>query len=291
MKRSLSVRIAESSSRKDIAAMPLEQLAPLARAAGFEALSMRASAISVDASPARTKEVRNLLDREGLAVSMVTGNVALAANSSDAPSSLRDITPHLDLAERLGAELVRVMLQSPDDIPHAQRAADTAAERGLTLVQQTHWGTLCETIEQALDLVGKIDRANFGITFEPANLLACGSDYGVDAITRLAPHLSNFYFQNVRLNLAGEHCFRTRRRGDVRLDYVPLDDPTGIAPDPLIEALEKAGYDGWVTVHQPLRRGQSVKEAVAEAAQIIGRLVQGRPAPDKIVLSNNPASG
>jgi len=276
VKLSLSVRIAESSSRKDIAEVPLEDLAPLARAAGFEALSMRASALPVDAAPARMQEVRNLLDREGLAVSMVTGNVALASNSGDAPSNLWDITPHLDLAERLGAELVRVMLQSPDDIPHARRAADAAAERDMNLVQQTHWGTLCETIEQALDLVGKIDRPNFGINFEPANLLACGSDHGVDALTRLAPHLANFYFQNVRLNPAGEHCFRTRRRGDVRLNYVPLDDPSGIAVAPLIETLEKLGYKGWITVHQPLRPGQSVKDAVAEAARVIGPLVQGQ---------------
>jgi sugar phosphate isomerase/epimerase len=256
--------------------MPLEELAPLARAAGFEALSMRASALSVEAAPVRMEEVRNLLDRQGLAVSMVTGNVALAANSSDAPSSLREITPHLDLAERLGAELVRVMLQTPADIPHAQRAADAAAERGMKLVQQTHWGTLCETIEQALDLVGKIDRPNFGINFEPANLLASGGDHGVDAITRLAPHLSNFYFQNVRLNPAGEHCFRTRRRGDVRLDYVPLDDRSGILAAPLIEALKQVGYGGWVTVHQPLRDSQSVKDAVAEAARVIGPLVRGQ---------------
>lgn len=256
--------------------MPLEELALLARAAGFEALSMRASALSVESSPARMREVRRILDREGLAVSMVTGTVALAANSGDAPSSLREIAPHLDLAQRLGADLVRVMLQTSDDIPHAQRAADAAAERGMKLVQQTHWGTLAETAAQALDLVANIDRPNFGITFEPANLLACGGDYGPDAIARLAPHLSNFYFQNVRLNPAGEHCFRTRRRGDVRLDYVPLDDPSGIAPAPLIDALETAGYDGWVTVHQPLRPGQSVQDAVAEAARVMGPLVTPR---------------
>lgn len=272
MKLSLSVRIAESSSRKDIAEMPIEVLAPLARAAGFEALSMRASALSVESSPARMREVRRLLDGEGLGVSMVTGTVALAANSADAPSSLRDITPHLDLAERLGCGLVRVMLQSLDDIPYAQRAADAAAARGMKLVQQTHWGTLAETVDQALDLVAKIDRPNFGINFEPANLLACGVDCGPDAIARLAPHLSNFYFQNVRLNPAGDHCFRTRRRGDVRLDYVPLDDASGIALAPLIEALRRAGYDGWVTIHQPLRPGQSVQQAIAEAARVLGPL-------------------
>ncbi|MEE3093143.1 MAG: TIM barrel protein, partial [Pseudomonadota bacterium] len=120
---------------------------------------------------------------------MVMGNVPLAANNAEASNCLRNITPHLDLAERLGATLVRIMLQSEADIPHAQRAADEAAERGITLAQQTHWGTLCETVEESLDVVRRMDRQNFGITFEPANLLACGEDCGPDALRRLAPHI------------------------------------------------------------------------------------------------------
>jgi len=102
MKLSLSVRIAESAGRKDRAAIPIEELASLARAAGFDGLSMRASALSVDSDPDRVRDVRRLLDRENLAVSMVTGNVALAANTEDAPDCLCHITPHLDLAENLG---------------------------------------------------------------------------------------------------------------------------------------------------------------------------------------------
>lgn len=254
MKLSLSVRIAETAARKDQAVVPLEDLAPLARAAGFEGLSMRASAVSVDSSPERIGQVRELLDREGLAVSMVMGNVALAANTSDAPDCLRHITPYLDLAEALGARLVRVMMQHRDDIPHARRAADEAAERGLSLAHQTHWGTLCETVDQAIDLVKRIGRPNFGITGEPANLLACGGDYGPDAIARLAPHLVNFYFQSVRLDPEGTHVFKTWSQGPVGLEYVALDDPGGIDVRPLVEALENAGYDRWFTVHQPLRK-------------------------------------
>ena len=274
MKLSLSVRIAESSSRKDRAEMPLEELAPLARAAGFDGLSMRPSALSVDSPHARIAQVRSLLDREGLAVSMVMGAVALAANTSDAPDCLRHITPHLDLAEGLGATLVRVMLQSSSDIPYAREAADEAARRGMSLAQQTHWGTLCETVDEALTLVADMDRPNFGITFEPANLMASGGDFGADAISRLAPHLANVYFQNVRLDPQGEHCFPTRRRGDVRLTYVPLDDPSGIDAATLVAALETAGYDGWFTVHQPLRHGQSVENAIDEAARVFKPLVQ-----------------
>ena len=58
MKLSLSVRIAESPKRKDVAAVPVEDLAPMARRAGFQGLSMRASVVSIDSPPARVAAVR-----------------------------------------------------------------------------------------------------------------------------------------------------------------------------------------------------------------------------------------
>ncbi len=273
MKLSLSVRIAESPRRKDRAELPIETLAPLARAAGFAGLSMRASAVSVSSTPKRTHQVRSVLDTNGLVASMVMGNVALAANTPDAPDCLQNIEPHLDLAEALGSRLVRVMMHSDAEIPHAQRAADTAAERGVTLAHQTHWGTLCETVDDSLALVESVGRTNFGITYEPANLLACGSAYGADAIARLAPHLVNVYFQNVRLDPYGALIFKSRYQGSVSLDYVALDDPRGIDPRPIIAALKAVGYDGWFSVHQPLRTGQSVPEAIEEAARTFMPLV------------------
>ena len=273
MKLSLSTRIAESSARKDLAEVPIEVLAPLAGAAGFSGLSMRASVVSLESPVARVAEIRGVLDQEDLTASMVMGDIPLAANSADAPLALRRITPYLDLAERLGGRLVRVMMHGADDIPHAQHAADEAAERGITLAHQTHWGTLCETIDGALDTVRQVDRANFGITFEPANLLAAGEDHGAEAINRLAPHLVNAYFQNVRLDPNGPHVFKTRAKGPVPLRYVPLADPDGLSARAMVKALERAGYLGWVTVHQPLRDGQRVGDAVAEAAEVFLPLI------------------
>ena len=165
------------------------------------------------------------------------------------------------------------MLQSEADIPHAQRAADEAAERGITLAQQTHWGTLCETVEESLDVVRRMDRQNFGITFEPANLLACGEDCGPDALRRLAPHIVNFYSQNVRLDPNGAHTFNSRHAGPTSLTYVAFDDASGIPIAPLIEVLRQTGYTGWVSVHQPLRDGQMVEDAVDEAARVFLPLV------------------
>ena len=104
MKLSLSVRIAEAPDRKDVAAVPIEVLAPLAKQAGFAGLSMRASVISVDSPPAQVVGLRRLLDELGLVVSMITGDVPIAANAGDVGRVLREPEPYFTLAEQLGCQ-------------------------------------------------------------------------------------------------------------------------------------------------------------------------------------------
>lgn len=266
MQLSLSVRIAESPKRKDVAAVPVETVAALAQAAGFGGLSMRASVLNVDSPPERVAQVRALLDGLGLRVSMVTGDLPLAINNDAATGALREIVPYLDLAGALGCDLVRVMLHRDTDIDDARRAADSAAERGIRLSHQMHWGSLFETVDGALEVLGRIDRPNFGVTYEPANMLACGEDYGAAAIARLAPHIFNVYFQNVRLDPDSPVTFATRCRGAVPVRFIALDDQAGIDPRPLIDALKTVDYDGWVSIHQPLLEGETVETSVAAAA-------------------------
>jgi sugar phosphate isomerase/epimerase len=259
MQLSLSVRVAESAKRKDVADVPIETLAPLARGAGFRALSMRASVVSVTSPPTRVQTVRQVLADQGLRVSMVTGDIPLAANNAQATDAIRNIAPYLDLAEALDCRLVRIMAQHESDIALVQRAADTAAERGLTLAHMTHWGTLIETVDDALQMVRAVNRANFGVVYE--------------AVRRLAPHLVNVMFQNVHKDPASPIGFRSNRLGQVGLRYVPLDDRTELDAAAMVEALRSEGYAGWVTVHQPLRDRQSVPDAIAEAAAVFGPLV------------------
>ena len=273
MKLSLSVRIAESHDRKDTAAVPIEELAPLAREASFAGLSMRASVVSVDSPAERVREVRRLLDDLGLAVSMVTGDVALAANTPDAASVLHEPEPYLRLAEQLCCDLVRVMLRSEDEVRLVRRVCDLARERGIRLAHQTHFGTLFETVEGTLEVVRQVDRPNFGLTFEPSNHMMCGDAYGRAAVERLAPHLFNVYFQNMRLVPGGSVVWNTHSRGPIAAEYVPLTDPRGISLADLVTALKDVGYNGWLTVHQPLLEGQSVPDAVREGHRAVAPLV------------------
>jgi len=269
MKLSLSVRVAEPPKQKDILAVPFETLAAKARALGYAGVSMRASVVSVDSPPRQVREVRTVLDDLGLAVSMVCGDIPLAANNAAATQAIRNITPYLDLTEALGGRLVRVMMHTEEDIPHARRAADEAAERGLSLVHINHWGTLFETIDDSLATLKAVGRTNFRVGFEPGNLLGCHAAHGPDDLDRLAPHLANVLFQNLRLDPASPIVFTSRRHGPVHLSYVPIDDPAGIDIRPLIETLHKVGYEGWFTVHQPLFEGQKLDAAMRLAADFL----------------------
>jgi sugar phosphate isomerase/epimerase len=226
---------------------------------------MRASMVSVDSPPERVWQVRRLMDELGLSVSMVTGDVALAANSGDVSRILREPGPYLDLAEALGCDILRVMLRSEEEVDRLAVVCDLAGQRGIRLAHQMHWGTLLETVDGALSVVRRVDRPNFGLTFEPSNLMVCGEDYGRTALGRLAPYLFNVYFQNIRLVPGGSIVWKTLARGPIAAEYVALQDPSGINLAALVSTLRDAGYGGWFTIHQPLMPGQSVADAIRQA--------------------------
>ena len=156
MKLSLSVRIAESFRSKEESTMRFDDLVELASTLGYEALCMRASQAGLQTSAARLQEMRQQLDAAKLPVSMVTGDFAVPRNDEEGPSGLRRITPYLDLAEVLGADLIRVCMKVDADIPWAQRAADEAAKRNIRLAHQSHLASLFETVEGSLRVLETI---------------------------------------------------------------------------------------------------------------------------------------
>ena len=249
MQLALSVRVAESFRDKRNLTIALPELAAIAQNAGYEALCMRASAVGTHSSKERIRDARHLLQKRGLVVSMATGDFAIPENGPRGPESLRHITPHLDLADALACDLLRVCLKTDADIPHGQRAADEAAERGIRLAHQSHTQSLFETVAGSLDVLEKIDRPNFGLIYEPANLALCGEDYGAETLKRFAPHLFNVYLQNHVPDPNGDMPMTTWVRGIVPSTLRPLDEPGGIDFQRVFDGLHAIDYAGYVTLH------------------------------------------
>ena len=256
MKLSLSVRIVEAPCKTKLF-IPFEELVDIARDTGYAAICLRASAGGVDTPIPRLKAMRRCVEDAGLFVSMVTADSFVPLNNDLGPSGLRDIRPSLDVAEAVGGTLIRVCLKRPDDIPFASQAAKLAAERGIRLAHQCHTSSLFEEVEPMLGVLRDIGQPNFGLIYEPANLLLNGQSYRVDTLQKLKPHLMNAYVQNHRLNPQGTDVLKTFCRGDVRFDHLDPWTPGGVDFEAMADGLKQIGYDGTFTIHQ----AQGIKTA------------------------------
>ena len=249
MKLSLSVRIAEAPCKSKLN-LRFEELVAIAKSAGYDAVCMRASAGGIFTPAPRLDEMSQQVRAAGLSVSMVTADFEVPRNQSRGPESLREIGPSLDVAEAFGCDLIRVCLKLAEDIPYARNAADRAAERGIRLAHQCHTSSLFEEVDPILDVLSRIQRANFGVIYEPANLMICGQSYALDTLKKLKPHLMNVYVQNHRLDPAGPDTLPTYCCGDVRYHRLDPWKAGGIDFDVVFNSLHAIGYDGYFTIHQ-----------------------------------------
>ncbi|MDA1015080.1 MAG: TIM barrel protein [Planctomycetota bacterium] len=268
MKLSLSVRIAEAACKTKLN-VPFQELLGLAKELGYSAVCMRASAGGIESSVTQLHDMRRAVEDAGLYVSMVTADADVPLNNDDGPNSLRNIEPSLYVAKILGSDLIRVCLKQESDIEHARRAADIAAEHGIRLAHQCHTTTLFEQVDRSLEVLDRIGRENFGLIYEPANLMLCGEDYGVETLRRFQPYLMNVYVQNHRVDEHGPVELETWCLGPRRFHHIPIWETGGVDFPAVASALQAIEYDGCVTIHQAYAEIMGPREAAVESANYL----------------------
>ena len=249
MKLSLSVRIVEAACKKRLK-VSFEQLVSIAAETRYDAVCMRASAGGVQTPIDELRRMRETIENNNLHVSMVTADSKVPLNGDDGPDSLRDIGPSLDVAEALGCKLIRVCLKKDEDIPYAREAAKQAADRGVCLAHQCHTSSIFERVDQIIANLKAIGQPNFGLIYEPANLMLCGESYGTDTLCQLAPHMMNVYIQNHQLDQEGPVSLPTFCRGIVRFHHLPIWKTGGIDTSKVFSGLHAIEWGGHFTIHQ-----------------------------------------
>lgn len=272
MKLSVSVRIAEGFLSKEIPILAFDEVVSIAKSAGYDAICMRASQVGIQSSQEQVDEASELLRQNGMGVSMVTGDFDTVYNNDNGPNALRNIEPYIALAQKLDASLVRVAIKKEEDIAAAQAAAEIAAKANIRLVHQCHTLSLFETVDQIIDTLKRIDRPNFGLIYEPANLELCGENY-VEAIERLKPWIFNVYLQNQLLKDDGAVTLDTWCRGPSSFDIIPIHLPGGIDFPAVLRRLLSVGYDGMVTVHQSAPEDGDPLESTSETANYLRSII------------------
>ena len=258
---SVSVRIIEATCKTKLN-VPAEEFIEIVKQGGASAICMRASGAGVEASPEQLQTLASKIASANLPVTMVTADYDVPLNNAEGPNSLRNIRPSLDVAEAFDCDLIRVCMKNETDIAFARQAAELAAERGIRLAHQCHTSSLFEEVDQILDVLKEIDRDNFGIIYEPANLLLNGQDYGVETLQRLAPHIMNVYVQNHRLDPKGPEVLDTYCRGPVRFHHLYLWETGGVDFNQVFQGLRDIEYVGSFTIHQA--QGIETLEAATE---------------------------
>jgi len=271
MKLSLSVRIAEAPCKTRLN-VPFRDLVQLAAEQGYRGICMRASAGGIQTPTDELTAMRAEVEQAGLIVSMVTADSDVPLNNEHGPDSLRNIVPSLNVAAALGCDLIRVCLKSEADVEHAMRAADMAAERGIRLAHQCHTTTLFEEVEPSVAWLERINRRNFGLIYEPMNLLICGQSYGLATLRKFAPYLMNVYVQNHRLDPNGPAALETWCLGTRRFHHIPLWEPGGVNFPEVVTALQAIGYEGFFTVHQAYAELMGPEEAAVKSAEYLRSL-------------------
>jgi sugar phosphate isomerase/epimerase len=271
MKLSLSVRVAEAPCKTRLN-VPFADVVQLAVEYGYSAICLRASAGGIGTPRELLLKMRDEVTRAGLVISMVTADSDVPLNNERGPNSLRNIGPSLDVAEAVGCDLIRVCLKSLSDVEPAKRAADLAAERGIRLAHQCHTTTLFEEVEPSIALLKRINRRNFGLIYEPINLLICGQPYGVETLEAFAPYLMNVYLQNHRLDPQGPAELETWCLGVRKFHHIPIWEAGGVDFSAVMRGLQAIGYDGFVTVHQAYAELMGPREAAAKSADYLRSL-------------------
>jgi sugar phosphate isomerase/epimerase len=271
MKLSLSVRVAEAPCKTRLN-VPFADVVQLAVEYGYSAICLRASAGGIGTAREQLLKMRDEVTRAGLVISMVTADSDVPLNNERGPNSLRNIGPSLDVAEAVGCDLIRVCLKSLSDVEPAQRAADLAAERGIRLAHQCHTTTLFEEVEPSISLLKRINRRNFGLIYEPINLLICCQPYGLETLEAFAPYLMNVYLQNHRLDPQGPAELETWCLGVRRFHHIPIWEAGGVDFSAVMRGLQAIGYDGFVTVHQAYAELMGPREAAARSADYLRSL-------------------
>jgi sugar phosphate isomerase/epimerase len=120
-----------------------------------------------------------------------------------------------------------------------------------------------------VDVLKAINRENFGLIYEPANLMLCGQPYDVRALRILQPYLMNVYLQNHRLDPEGPVELETWTLGKRRFHHLPIWEQGGVDFDAVMQGLKAIDYSGFVTVHQAYGEIMGPEEAASQSARYL----------------------
>jgi sugar phosphate isomerase/epimerase len=241
--------------------LPIDELAPLAAAAGYTGLDLACKPHRFDSArqPGFWDNNAAVLDLDRLEL-LVPAFVRVLndwrlqcpvlagyAPISDTVSARRLASA----ARQLNAPLVRLWVPRPErgriarQLPEARAAwqelARIAEGEGVRFVLETHDGTLATGASAAMRLLDGLDPQRVGVIYDVANTVREGSEPLETAIELLGPYLAHVHVKDVWHRTGGTGWDGTAT------GFAPLGQGTLRWPT-ILGTLAAAGYHGWLAI-------------------------------------------
>ena len=109
---------------------------------------------------------------------------------------------------------------------------DVAEEEEVFLLIEPEPGLLIETFEQYLDFAGRIDSPRVGLNFDVGHAFCMGQDPR-QWVAKMADHTKHYHIEDIAATRVHKHLIP----GHGAIDFAAT-----------LAAIERTGYDGWITV-------------------------------------------
>ncbi len=227
---------------------------------------------------ASVAELRRKLEAAGLDLVWAWGHPRGLGSGAE-PDALRDLRHHVDVAQALGARVMRICAGGrrthtrpwPEHrellLPLLARAAEHAAERRVVLAVENH---IDLSADEMLDLVATVGHPALGVCLDTANNLRLFEDPVVVAET-LAPYVRAAHVKDVA-------AFRGSPRDFSFWPSVPLGE--GLIDLPrILGILGDAGYEGLLALEIDYLHPDYPDDeaAISQSLAYLRRLLDRRP--------------
>ncbi|HEY5561098.1 MAG TPA: sugar phosphate isomerase/epimerase [Clostridiaceae bacterium] len=196
--------------------------------------------------------------RVGLPISSFTFSADFLTGSANVEAEIEKVKHMVDIAEILGANLIRHDATTGDGrsfdkilpiIADACReVTEYAATKGIRTTVENH-GFFCQDSDRVEKLYNKVDNENFGLLIDMGNFL-CADEAPDKAFSRLASyafyaHAKDFHVKSAMLPNPGEGFFSTRGGNYLRGAIIGHGDVPVI---PCLKALKNVAYNGYIAI-------------------------------------------
>lgn len=259
---------------------------------GYDAVEIMARAPHLPGSTTieRARELRELLDEEGLTVSALATYTGDYGADSPAPErELAAFEQFLPLADELGTDLLRHAVGGPAEpfaeeedyetaIEWYRRAADRAADYEKTIAVELHADKLVETSDTGAWFIEQVDRSNIGIIHDAGNLAIVGETDGYQSVKRVGDALAHVHVKDLVPveSGAGQGTFSYERPDGTPHFQHRLLGHGSVDYAGVLEALADSGYQGSLTIecHRATDRIWTDETIAAHELEVLNNLIE-----------------